>query len=123
MKKEQRKVRKATLKESIRYFKRLAATALKEYLYYQNLADDLVNGCKKHLIVKTRYGATCDICEKDFGWWCDKSPDHVCHYFTEPYDAKNGKVLLVSGKKIKPPAHKYESLDNCLFCGEPEERK
>jgi len=116
MKKEQRK-------ESIKYFMSLAKRSLEEYVYYQNILNNLINGCKKHLIVKKRYGAVCDVCGKDFGWWCDKSPDHVCHYFTEPHDVKNGKVLLVNGKKIKPSVHKYESLSSCLFCGEPEERK
>ena len=42
-------------------------------------------------------GAYCEICGKDFGWWCPKSPSHVCSYF--------------------------KSEDDCDFCHMPKERK
>lgn len=42
-------------------------------------------------------GAICAICAKSFGWWCPKSPDHLCHY--------------------------SKSEDDCDYCHMPEERK
>ena len=38
---------------------------------------------------------SCAICGEDFGWWCPKSPNHICEY-------------------------KY---GGCIYCGEPDERK
>lgn len=42
----------------------------------------------------------CIHCDESF-WFCPKSPNHICKY-----DDK------------KDPAH-----DNCIYCGQPEERK
>lgn len=42
-------------------------------------------------------GAICLVCGKNFGWWCPKSPDHVCHY--------------------------SETEDHCDYCGMSDERK
>jgi hypothetical protein len=43
------------------------------------------------------YGAAeCDICGQSFGWYCPDSPDRYCHY-------KVG--------------------ENCIYCGDPDERK
>ncbi|MEO6305486.1 MAG: hypothetical protein ABIP51_20150 [Bacteroidia bacterium] len=59
----------------------------------------------------------------DKGWECPNSPDGHCHYFTN--DA--GMVeLFDEGKVVLPPAghdKENENEDECLFCGEPEERK
>lgn len=41
--------------------------------------------------------ASCLICGLDFGWWCPKSPDHICHY--------------------------SKTDDSCDYCGMPNERK
>lgn len=65
-------------------------------------------------------------CDKSFGWRCKKSPDGVCHYFSE-----DGKVELIDGTTVTVPADvdghvndpNYETEDSCLFCGHPEERK
>jgi hypothetical protein len=59
------------------------------------------------------------------GWWCDKSPDNSCYYFSE---MKNGKCVVELDNKtefILPDDHDYENEDEdwCLFCGEPEEIK
>ena len=32
--------------------------------------------------------AYCAVCGKDFGWWCPKSPDHLCHYEVGIYGCK-----------------------------------
>jgi len=42
-------------------------------------------------------GALCAICGQHFGWWCPKSPDHLCHY--------------------------SKSEDDCDYCHMPMERK
>ena len=59
------------------------------------------------------------------GWWCDKSPDNSCYYYS---DEKDGSriVELCNGTEVALPKEldpEYETDDCCLFCGEPEERK
>lgn len=56
---------------------------------HEGLADDWNDGC---------YNASCAICGQDFGWWCPKSPNHICEY----------------------EGHGHYG---CKFCGEPDERK
>lgn len=74
--------------------------------------------------------ADCIDCGQHFGWRCKKSPDGVCHYFTDP----RGKAIsLINGKQhlINDPQFpldgtydpEYETDDCCIFCGHPEERK
>jgi len=65
--------------------------------------------------------ATCLICGTDFGWRCNKSPDHVCHYFSV-----DGQIELFDGTKVNVPEDhdsSYENDDECIFCGMPDERK
>lgn len=71
--------------------------------------------------------AKCE-CVQTFGWYCSTSPDKTCHYSTEK--ASNGFYLtLASGKRHKMPPYyteenyKNENEDECIFCGEPDERK
>jgi len=63
----------------------------------------------------------CLGCGQYFGWRCKKSPDGVCHYFSE-----DGKIELIDGTTV-PVAEShdpdYETDDGCLFCGMPDERK
>lgn len=85
----------------------------------------------------------CTICGEGFGWYCEKSPDHACHYFSEKGD--HDKIKLVDGTLVDNPAAtidpddvdyendtdpllnpydaSYENDDECLFCGAPDERK
>ena len=65
--------------------------------------------------------AKCVICGSDFGWYCSKSPDHICYYFTND----RGKVQLKNGTEVDVEEHdkEYESDDDCLFCHLPDERK
>ena len=66
-------------------------------------------------------GAHCLICGTFWGWRCKSSPDSVCHYSSE-----NGKVRMVDGSLVDVPKGHYperENDDECIFCGEPEERK
>jgi hypothetical protein len=51
-----------------------------------------------HRPVRHDNSCICLICGENLGWWCDKSPIHRCLY------NKDGS-------------------ENCLYCGEPEERK
>jgi len=82
--------------------------------------------CEHKNIVKYNHfnAPVCDDCGKRFpGWYCPDSPDHNCHYFTDD----NGTVELVTGEFVKPADpdwdKEYETDDECLFCGSPEERK
>jgi hypothetical protein len=82
--------------------------------------------CTHTKIAKCDYeSARCSICDKRFtGWWCDDSPDKVCHYFT----SHDGKVELRNGDEVDTPEgydgdRDDQSYDWCIYCGDPEERK
>ncbi len=88
-------------------------------------AVERFEGETQHIIVPDGAGdspsALCTHCDKDFGWHCPDSPDNTCHYFT-----MEGKVRLISGQQIDPPPrHRpdHETEDQCIFCGNPQERK
>jgi hypothetical protein len=53
-------------------------------------------------IKKVHDSAKCDVCGKNHGWWCPKSPNHICDY--------------------EQPDGDYDE-DSCRHCGKPEERK
>jgi len=66
------------------------------------------------------------------GWWCDESPDNTCHYFTEvdPIDDQPTAIvkLLNNSDHVLTDTFNlknlnFQTMDRCLFCGEPEERK
>lgn len=64
----------------------------------QQQMTDIQKACV-HTPYKTSYGsALCQHCQKRLGWWCYISPKNYCEY-----DDKHG--------------------ENCIHCGEPEERK
>lgn len=74
-----------------------------------------------HQIIKKFDSSYCEICAKNFGWYCNVSEDHVCHYYS-----KNGLIELINGKNIPVDDNhnaEYETEDECLFCHHPEERK
>ncbi len=108
-----------------------------------NKAKTLLKGrCWHEIVRRSRApssdgpdGARCVNCGdwgeigQDFGWYCEDSPDHLCHYFsTYDYDKRrcsvksvNGEVIYLSKKHTRSKIQ--ESRDWCIFCGEPEERK
>lgn len=68
---------------------------------------------------KTTAYAVCEGCNKNFGWHCPDSPDHVCHY--EAYD---GKVEMIDGTLVDQPAdYSDDNYEDCIYCGQPDERK
>ena len=90
--------------------------------------------CTQHKIIKKGENgwtsARCSECGETFGWWCDKSPDKSCHYFTElngKVPSPNVCVKLINDVLFSMPDPNYdrrfETEDCCLFCGEPQERK
>jgi len=87
----------------------------------QIIQSRLIESCP-HEIFQHGDSVYCNICKKDFGWWCPDSPDHTCHYFS-----MDGMVELLDGTTIERPKGaidpQYETEDQCLFCGQPEERK
>lgn len=62
----------------------------------------LIAGCDMHQIIEVYDSARCDVCGTHFGWFCPESPNGVCDY-----DQPDGS---------------YDE-DNCIHCGNPEERK
>lgn len=91
-----------------------------------------------HQVYNNDDHAFCAVCGFGFGWHCEKSPDHVCHYYSHYKDRT--KVKMIDGSFAdNPPAMplpdpeeqdpdwvynaKLENDDECLFCGYPNERK
>ena len=64
--------------------------------------EDLISSCEHEHIKKNYDSAECNTCGEDFGWWCPKSPDHICDY-----EKEDGEY----------------DWDSCRYCGHPEERK
>ena len=96
-------------------------------------ARSLIAKCEHSRVIKSPTdSAKCAICDKRFGWFCESSPDNVCHYFSD-----NGEIDLINGETVSlPESHDEganpgwmgglddgESYDWCIFCGDPEERK
>ena len=96
-------------------------------------AKTLLEGECWHEIV--RFGESIAMCKHcaqfrfDMKWYCENSPDHLCHYESEwNIGKKKYCVESVNGEKIylenySKEQHKYENSDHCIFCGQPEERK
>lgn len=94
--------------------------------------DDIIASCTSHAMAHESdnyFGegyAWCEVCGEHFGWYCPKSPDHGCHYFSD-----NGIVTLNDGTTMQCPPDEdgepysgdYETDDCCIFCGAPNERK
>lgn len=73
---------------------------------------------------------SCRWCGRDYGWYCDESPDHTCHYYSEAgEDDTYRKVKLTDGTWTQVFMDttgfgpEGETSSSCLFCGEPYERK
>ena len=106
---------------------------LKSRIWSARKALDLANSiyhsaireCRKHVIVPSGSSAVCEVCAHDFGWYCPKSPDHTCYYYS--HEKNDRRVVdLINGKEHKLPEaynHANESDDWCIFCGQPDERK
>ena len=91
--------------------------------YIQKQINKLISECPHH-VVKRRYAAVCDICGKTFGWYCSKSPDHIC-YYTHEADS-NRTLTLLTGEKYTIPTYldlDFNGEDICIFCEQPSERK
>jgi hypothetical protein len=84
--------------------------------------DRLSADCKHRLKpFKSNTHAVCDICNKYFGWRCQKSPDGVCHTYGE---IDNDFLTLITGQQIRAPYHQEnEDWEVCLYCNQPDERK
>jgi len=80
--------------------------------------------------------AECSVCEKNLGWYCGKSIDHVCHYFSVERRGNKRSIKLLDNtyvdvppriieEGVPPEPHDpdNETDDECLFCGLPEERQ
>jgi len=74
---------------------------MRETIRLSNLARDALCRCKHDVKEIEDPGdsssAVCSRCERDLGWYCPVSPDHICSYNPKEY--------------------------GCIYCGEPEERK
>lgn len=91
---------------------------------------DLIFPCSHPLTERreTHWGGTrCDACNKNVGgWWCSESPDRACHYHSDQKTGGRRFIALEDGREFVLPEdhdHTSESIDWCIFCNEPEERK
>ena len=81
--------------------------------------------CSHTMVKKKGEGAYCTDCETGLGWYCNQSPDNLCHYYSFEKDGKN-HVELSNGHNHELDSsydNEYETEDDCIFCHEPEERK
>lgn len=95
---------------------------------YSVACEKVLGHCTHENIKKSVASSAVCECGTNFGWFCPESPDKTCHYNTEK--ASDGfYVTLASGFRHKMPAfyteenHNNENEDECIFCGEPDERK
>lgn len=83
--------------------------------------------CTHENVIKDSESGKCADCGIDTGWYCPKSPDHTCHYYSEK-KPDGYYVRLITGKahkivKYSKDKHENEEEDWCIFCGQPDERK
>ena len=131
--KYKRTIHRAELNESQLAFKATLDDLIKKVKKTKAKRDAHLESCTHALShdSDTLFGdgrVWCEICDKNFGWYCSKSPDQSCHYFTE-----DSKILLNDGTLVDVPRDeedvgepyndKWETDDSCLFCGAPDERK
>jgi len=89
--------------------------------------DQIIKKCV-HKIMKPKHSfdnmAICSECDKEFGFYCPDSPDHICHYY---HTRDNGidYICILSGERYvlssdhTPMAKDY---DVCMFCHLPKSR-
>jgi len=75
---------------------------LEEKISIVKQAKEIMKTCEHELVTKEYNAARCVICPEFLGAYCEKSPTLICNYWQE-----DGR---------------YDE-DNCIYCGEPEERK
>ncbi len=95
-----------------------------------------LGGAKKSLVCIHEFdhdgvfsSAICEMCKENFGWYCPKSPDAVCHYGGEVVN--DDFLLLIDGRRVQAPKLQFDEIggepyweeDWCIYCGAPEERK
>ena len=75
--------------------------ALKKIIKIDKEIASRIKNCKHNIIKQGECIsiAVCTKCGKHFGWWCPESKNGVCEYKTDPYN------------------------EECIHCGQPEERK
>jgi len=91
----------ANLSKSMRKLKDDIATVKYKLRVLECRLGELTYRCTHH-IVECGSSAKCVVCEQDFGWWCPDNPSHICDY--------------------EQPDGRYDS-DQCVHCGQPNERK
>jgi hypothetical protein len=86
--------------------------------------------CSHSNLEERNESAVCYNCGSyRFGWYCKDSPDNECHYFSEELEESKFTIELRDGSRFQlandysKKSQEYESDDDCLFCGNPEERK
>jgi 5-methylcytosine-specific restriction endonuclease McrA len=90
---------------------------------------ELQQSCPHDINCSDTGAAVCTICNERFGWFCSKSPDKCCHYFSEPVHegqrgirSLNNEILLLPSTYTDKDAEQ-ETQDTCIFCQDPLERK
>ncbi len=86
--------------------------------------------CLHPEIINSHGYPKCSVCDDKFdGWYCPSSPDHFCHYDSWTEDGINHYIYISEGDEFEqfqlPEDHDpcEGSEDDCIFCGQPEERK
>jgi hypothetical protein len=99
--------------------------------FAREMESEIARRCP-HIIVadspgEEHTGAHCKICGRHYGWYCYKSKDHLCHYWTDRDREGYLYVKLADGDTDYDLPKDYDAAlhnqEYCIFCGEPEERK
>lgn len=92
-----------------------------------SVTQDMCNHPHEKMIIEKDKPA-CGECKKKFtDWSCPSSPDKCCHYYSKIGDM-GYYVTLIDGTKHYLEGYTHEKAndeteDDCIFCGEPDERK
>jgi len=99
-----------------------------EIMKLKQEADALTRACEHEVDDNPDY-ATCKICKTDLGWPCKKSPDKICHHYTE---VENNQLRLLDGRLVNAPEEflqlaanlaEHEFSDDCIYCNEVDTKE
>ncbi len=79
-----------------------------------------------HVIENSGLGtARCNGCDTSFGFWCDNSPDNICHDISEIFPQNDKATIeLIGGGHFRLERLEDNNKCQCIFCGDyTDERK
>jgi len=123
-------VKHKALKDKLKEAEKTVDSVMKEfdYLHASCVCVIVCSHCKHKVCECGKFGpgsAECGICGTGHGWYCPRSPDHICYYYTEEDSQGYRFIKMDDGSRHYMPNNynvENEKEDSCLFCHHPEER-